>query len=168
MQIYHTGRAASFEKVPRGAAFRFMHRGKWLIALKVVLQDTEGGLVLTEGSADLPPGSGFRPERMDALTVLELKDTALVPSSDERAMTLRIGQVAEPGELELIDDKVLFTIPTAHRANRRVDIATGEVSDASGSLPVTVTEWSLVQQVAGRLVTIYTRKPPSAGGISVE
>lgn len=166
MQILHTGRGLPLEEVRRGAAFRFLHQGKSLVGLKVFLKDTEAGLVLTEGSTDLPPASVFSPEQMDARTVLELVDVALVPSTDEKAVILQPGQFAEPGELELVDGRVLMCISTPFGNNRRVDVATGEVLPSGTSQPIIITKWSLVQQVMGQPVTIYTRKAPLAGKVA--
>src|SRR6266851_2094174 len=112
MQIVPTGRGISFDEVKRGATFRFAHKGKSLIGLKVFLKETDAAVVLTDGSVELPPMTVFRANDMDSDTVLELVDVAFVPSSDEKAVVLPPGYLAEPGELELQDGKVLLVFPT--------------------------------------------------------
>lgn len=164
MQILHTGRGVPFKDVPRGAVFRFMYEDKWLVALKVFdknFEPDEAGVMLSEGCGDLPPFMVFGPNVVGSQTVLELIDVALVPSTDDHAVFSAPWRPAEAGELELKNGKMLLVIILPGRSIGRVNVATGEIDSSPGSHPIVVTEWALVQQVAGQPVTILQREPLS-------
>lgn len=156
MQTAHS-RATKLDALAPGEAFRFHFRGEAAIGFKAQFAyGTRGdaALVLTSTNA-LEPGALL--SDFDVGDVVALAGVKIIPSTQPNVITQGKGNFAEPGEIELHGNQLLF-VTKPHGDDRityRVDVQTGDIDRSSGAAPVEIySEWSI--QDAGQ--TLYEHK----------
>jgi hypothetical protein len=158
MQTAHSS-AVTLDALAPGQAFRFYFRGERAIGIRAQFAHTAAALVLTSTNA-LRPGallSGF-----DVGDVIALVGAKIVPSSDPTMVAPGKGNYAEPGEIELHGNQLLF-VTQPHDDNRmiyRVDLQSGDIGRSSGLAPVEIySQWS-IQDGAGETIHEHEPTPP--------
>jgi hypothetical protein len=105
MQTSHTG-ATKLEALAAGQPFRFYFRGERVIGIKAQFpRGMDAALVLSSTPALLTGGllSGF-----DVGDVIALPDAKIIPSSRPDANSAGAGNFAQPGEIELHGNELIF------------------------------------------------------------
>jgi hypothetical protein len=109
--------------------------------------------VLTPTGA-LQPGallSGY-----DVGDVVALAGAKIVPSTKSGTITPGKGNIAQPGEIELYDRRLIFVTKPPDGTIYRVDLQSGDIGFSSGVAPTEIySEWS-IQDGTG---TLHEHKP---------
>jgi hypothetical protein len=154
MQTSHTG-ATKLEALAAGQPFRFYFRGERVIGIKAQFpRGMDAALVLSSTPALLTGGllSGF-----DVGDVIALPDAKIIPSSRPDANSAGAGNFAQPGEIELHGNELIFvTQPHGdQRITYRVNLKSGDIGRSSGTAPVEIySEWSIQDGIE----TLHQRK----------
>jgi hypothetical protein len=155
----------TFEELPIGHFFRFYCRNQAVIGFKGIFDARiNSALVLTPTKAGLRPGDLLPADRVE--DVIQLAGVKVIPSTKPESMTPGRGHIAEPGEIELHGRDLIFVTNVSYGSGGspkifRVNLQSGEISDASGAAPTEIySEWSLVRTDGNRTETLYAHEQP--------
>jgi hypothetical protein len=160
----------TIDEIRNGGAIRFNHRGEEVTGLKTVLPNNgdPAVLVLTPTKAGLRPGDLL--SSFDAVSIIELPNVTIVPSTKVGTVTPGASNFAVQGEIERHGEDLIFvTRPQGETIHCRVNLETGATAFASGERPIEIySEWSVVQANGVAVEVLYCHVPtPDSGGDTV-
>src|ERR1700730_2126769 len=135
MQNAHPDHGTSFQALRSGRPFRFHHRNEVVIGLKAFIPGgDQAALVLTRTSAGLEPGNLLSAYDVGEANVVELTDVVLAPSTKPESLTPGAGNFAEPGEIELHGNGLVFVaVDRLDGSYLRVDLQSGAIGRATAA-----------------------------------
>ena len=167
MQPAHLEAGTTFQELRVGHFFRFHHGNEAVIGFKAIFNyanPARVALVLTPTKAGPQPGDLLSTDEVQ--DVVQLNGVRVIPSKGPGSVSPGAGNFAEPGEIELRGQYLIF-VARRESSVHRVNLQSGEIGHATGARPAEIySEWSLVQTDGNRTETLYKHQRAARNGMT--